>query len=285
MVTLVGNETLYVLPVQTNGQSSATTEQIALNDIKSFVLTPAPFVFVDTVINTTANVTLSAAAISGGFISRQGPVAAFTDTTDTATAIINALAAFGGVPVGTSATLFIKNTTAFNETILPGSGVTITGSQTVITPYSTAVFEIQPTSASALTLNLTSIGSNLSSLPATGYNAVSTASSFTAAATTLAGATLNYLDLTGTLSTASNITMATAPAILAAVANGGLGLSFVLRIINDSSANFAWTVLTNTGITLTGTPTIAQKTWREFVLTATSGTTLTMQAVGTGTQS
>lgn len=62
-----------------------------------------------------------------------------------------------------------------------------------------------------------------------------------------------------------------------------VGTSYRLRICNQSSGNFAWTVTTNTGWTVTGTMTIAQNTWREFVVTFTSLTAATLQNVAVGT--
>ena len=64
-----------------------------------------------------------------------------------------------------------------------------------------------------------------------------------------------------------------------------IGSTYRLRVINRSSGNFAWTMTTNTGWTLTGTMTIAQNTWRDFVVTLTSLTAATLQAVGVGTDS
>ena len=59
--------------------------------------------------------------------------------------------------------------------------------------------------------------------------------------------------------------------------------SYRLRVTNFQAGAFAITITTNTGWTLVGTMTIAQNTWREFIVTQTSGTTATLQAVATGT--
>jgi len=40
--------------------------------------------------------------------------------------------------------------------------------------------------------------------------------------------------------------------------------------VNHSSANFAWTVTTNTGWTLNGTMTVNQSTFRDFIMTITA---------------
>lgn len=114
---------------------------------------------------------------------------------------------------------------------------------------------------------------------------------FTATQAQIASASDNFLALTGTLAAGANIQLPTVATAAAAVPGGEtVGGSIILRIINRSSANFAWTVTTNTGWTLTGTMTIAQNTWRDFIATVTGVTngaasTATLQAVGTGTDS
>ncbi|QTD88890.1 hypothetical protein [Burkholderia anthina] len=123
----------------------------------------------------------------------------------------------------------------------------------------------------------------------TGYNAATNTTGFTLAAAQIAGAAQNFLNLTGTLAAAANAQLPTVAALLAqlptVVQNAPIGLSFQLRVINSSSGAFAWTLTTNTGWTLSGTQSIAQNTWRDFIITITSATTATIQSVGTGTQS
>lgn len=113
--------------------------------------------------------------------------------------------------------------------------------------------------------------------------------------TTLAAASLtggqNEVDLalTGALAAAATATTDTAANITAAIPSLLLkiGYSYKLRIINESSGAFAWTVTGGTGVTVNGTATIAQNTWRDFVATVTAVGTpaVTLQAVGTGTNS
>lgn len=83
-----------------------------------------------------------------------------------------------------------------------------------------------------------------------------------------------------------SLTMPTAAAIIAAmgtafVVNSG----YVLRVINANSGTA--TLVTNTGITTTGTLTVATGTWREFLIVCTSlsANTVTMTSIGTGTNS
>lgn len=107
---------------------------------------------------------------------------------------------------------------------------------------------------------------------------------FTATAAEVSGGRSSVdLALTGTLGAGKAITLPTVAALVAALPGAQVGLSYRLRICNQSSANFAWTVTTNTGWTLTGTMTVAQNTWREFVVTLTSLTAASLQSVAVGT--
>ena len=83
---------------------------------------------VNTANATVSNATLTAASLVGGVITRSGSIAAYSDTTDTATAIVAAIA---NAQVGTSFDLTIINTVAFAETIVAGTGVTLAGTTTL----------------------------------------------------------------------------------------------------------------------------------------------------------
>ncbi|SRR6266516_1604474 len=106
--------------------------------------------------------------------------------------------------------------------------------------------------------------------------------SFVATAAQTAGTNFVTLDLAGTLGAGANITTPSAIDLLAAVPNGFVGQSYRLRIRNTSSANFAWTLVGGTGVTITGTATIAQNKYRDFVVTFTGPTTVTIQNIGGG---
>ncbi len=113
------------------------------------------------------------------------------------------------------------------------------------------------------------------------------------AATTLTGAQMTggfanvALAMTGALAAAADATTDTAANIIAAVpvSQRYVGFTYVLRVINESSGAFAWTVVGGTGVTVTGTATVAQNTWREFMVSIATTTTVTLQSIGTGTQS
>ena len=113
-------------------------------------------------------------------------------------------------------------------------------------------------------------------------NAATTSTTLTSANVTGGGASVD-LALTAALGGAANATLPTVTAMVLAIHSATIGTSYRLRITNQSAGAFAWTVLTNTGWTVTGTMSIAQNTWREFVVTLNSLTTATLQNVATGT--
>jgi len=124
--------------------------------------------------------------------------------------------------------------------------------------------------------------------PAAVYRADANAAAHVLTAANLTGSSTSVvLAMTGALAAAANATTDTAANIVAAMASAGVGASYKLRVINESSGAFPWTVVGGAGVTVTGTATIAQNTWREFVVSVTAVGTpaVTLQNVGTGTYS
>lgn len=121
------------------------------------------------------------------------------------------------------------------------------------------------------------------------YHADANASAHVLSAANLTGSSTSVvLALTGALAAGANATTDTAAAIVAAMASAGVGASYKLRVINESSGAFDWTLVGGTGVTVKGTATVAQNTWREFVVSVTavgSAPAVTLQNVGTGTYS
>ena len=91
-----------------------------------------------------------------------------------------------------------------------------------------------------------------------------------------------FLALTGTLTVNSTLTTDTATNILNAYSGEVVGQSYVVRIQNKSSGAFSWTLAGGTGVSITGTASIAQGFWREYLVTLGSST-ITFQDVGGGT--
>lgn len=117
------------------------------------------------------------------------------------------------------------------------------------------------------------------------FGTATNVAAFTATTAQVAGADqLQVLALTGTLTAGAALTTPTAAAIIAALGNYGVvGGTYVLRFINSSSGAFAWTITGGTGVTVTGTATVAQNTFREYQVTIASATTVTLQNIGAGT--
>lgn len=119
------------------------------------------------------------------------------------------------------------------------------------------------------------------------YNTITATTTATLAAASIVGGWNKvHLGATGILANATGLTLPTVAAVVAAITPTVVpGQTYELRVINKSSANFVITMLTSTGWTLSGSVTMAQNTWRDFVVTFQSLTAATLQEVGTGTDS
>lgn len=80
---------------------------------------------------------------------------------------------------------------------------------------------------------------------------------------------------------AANLTTRTAAQMFADHPNAKVGDSFVLEITNTSGGTT--TIVAGTGVTLTGTMTLATNTTRRFNVKFVSATAVTIQSTGTGT--
>lgn len=118
------------------------------------------------------------------------------------------------------------------------------------------------------------------------YNANAATTSATLTAANITGGIASVdLQMTGALAAGATATLPTVAQMVAALHSPVVGTSYRLRVINSSSGAFAWTIAAGTGFTLNGTMTVAQNTWREFVVTLNTLTTATLQSVATGTYS
>lgn len=227
-----------------------------------------------TAITTVGAGTLTAAAIVGGVITRSGSVAAFTDTTDTAAAII---AARTGAVVGSSWMLDIQNTTAFTDTLAAGTGVTLAGN-TVIPAGSTVTYLVQFTGAGAVTLT-GYLAASIGGLPPTQYSSINVTVG-TLAAGVITGAESVYV--LSTNATPGTQTTRTATQMFSDTPNAGVGQQYSIRITNSGAGTL--TLAAGTGVTLgSGTYTVPQNTFRDFAVTFNSATTMTIQTIGVGT--
>lgn len=228
----------------------------------------------NTAIATAGAGTLTAAALIGGLITRTGPVADYTDTTATGAQI---LAAWGSdTPVGATRLVTIKNMVAFTETLAAGaSGVTLAG-LTVIPGLSVGTFLLKQDTAGAFTLTGISV-TPLMNLPNAKF-VTAALESATIAAASVAGA--NVCEHINTGTTPGNLQFPTAADLVAAIPNAQVGFAYILEIRNGSGSANTATITTNTGITLTGTMTIAQNVTRRFIVTLVSLTAVTVQSMG-----
>jgi len=219
--------------------------------------------------------TLSAAALVGGVITRSGSTADYTDTTPTATAIIDALP----IPavIGQSWELLIKNTVAFAETLAAGTGVTLAG-QIIVPPLSWMRLLVSYTGAGAVTIRGMATGP-LADLPNAKYSTAALSGS-TASAGQLTGAKFVVMNNSG--ANPGTYTTRTATQMFADTPNAQVGQSYVVRLKNGQATGNL-TLAGGTGVTATAT--ILPNTWRDFLVTFDTATTMTFQSLGTGTDS
>lgn len=130
MAALTGTEILYVNALDSTGAPSAILEQTTTSAIAALSSGGSTNTKI-TVLSTIGAGTITAAGIYGKITNRTGTqVAAFTDTTDTATALLALLPASAQV-IGQSYVYRYENNTAFPVTITGGAGVTVSGVTTL----------------------------------------------------------------------------------------------------------------------------------------------------------
>lgn len=226
----------------------------------------------NTAITTVGAGVLTGSGIAGGLITRTGSVAAYSDATDTAAAIV---AARTGAVAGESWLLYIKNGVNFAETITAGTGITLTGA-VVIPPMSAGIYLVTLTSLTAVGIRHL-VTTPIAGLPPAQYSTAALQSTVIPAAN-MAGADFVAFENTGT--TPANLQSDTAANIVAAMPGATLGTSYVLEIRNSSGSANTATITTNTGISLHGTMTIAQNTTRKFMVVLTSLTAVDIYSMG-----
>lgn len=276
MANPVGNEIIQVLGIAANGQPSGQTEAFTLAQVAALASTETSFV--STAITTVGAGTLTAAGLVGDQIIRTGPVAAFSDATDTAASIV---AAFPGGLASGSNIVKIKNATAFNQTITAGVGVTLPPT-VIVPPFSIGEYAVVPTSLTAVTFTHIgtepiAIGQN-STVPA--ITALSTVGAGTITAAGIAG---GLTSRSGSQSSAAfTDTTDTAANIIAASVNlvNKIGTSFAYRYINNTNAPA--TIAGGTGVTVSGVTVVPPNSWADFLLTYTAAATITMVGMAQG---
>lgn len=217
---------------------------------------------------------LLAAAILTTDTLRSGPTSVFTDTTVAASVI---QAAWSGGVTGSSFRWTYQNSTAFNATIVAGSGITLSPATVVVPANTTANFLVVWTGTNTITMYLISL-SESTPLPNAKY-VTSSVTVGTMTAGLITGARKTNWTQTG--ATPGAQTTRTAAQMLADTPNGKVGSTWIARIANTGVG--VLTVTADASVTLTGTATVAQNTWSEYLLTILTATTASMQYVGSGT--
>lgn len=274
-VTLAG---ISVVPIGTTLMcigtvTSATTVTLAGQSVFTSVYTIATPTEVNTAITTVGAGTLTAAGIAGGLITRTGPTAAYTDTTDTAVAIVAAVA---NAYVGQSFELNIKNSVNFTETLAAGVGVTLSG---ITQAPPLTVLRLLVTFTSLTAVAIRGIGVMLlTGLPVSNY-VTQAGSNQTATAGELLAA--NAANLSLTANSANAYTTRTGAEMAGDIPNIQIGQTWRQRILANGNNTVTLTAGAS-GVTITGTATATTGTYRDYVVTYTTTNTFVFQNIGGG---
>lgn len=231
-------------------------------------------------VSATSGTTLTAAQLLTGQIARTGPTAAFSDATDTAANIITAL---GGFVVGQSFTFNFKNATTWPATLTAGSGVTM-ASGAVISPNSTGLyFAFVGGTAASPTVTFKHIGDVPARLAPSLSNPQATALSTVGAGTLTAalmetGAVIRG----GTQVAAFADTTDTVANIIAGMNPLGLAVGASQKFLYVNGTTFPATITGASNVTITGQAVVPANSWVEYIVTQTSGTAITFQAIRSG---
>lgn len=272
-MALSGRETLQVLGQDATGAPAATTEQTTTGAIAA--LASSDTSFTSTAVTATTGTTLTAAALTGGQIVRTGPTGPFSDTTDTAANI----AAIPGIVVGGSFSILLKNATAFPQTILAGTGVTLPAT-VVVPPFTVLNYVAQVVSATAITfihIDTTPISAGMN-LTAPTETALTTVGAGTITAAGIAGSITGRSGST----TAFTDTTDTAANIIAAATNltNKIGTAMMYRYVNNTVA--VATIQGGTGVTVSGVTVVPANSWVSYLVTYTATATITMVGIAQG---
>ena len=181
--------------------------------------------------------------------------------------------------VGMSWKVRIINTGAGNFTLTQDAGNTVTITGDVVIPQDSWIdYVVTLTGAAIATMQ--SVGnSQEDSLPAAKYTSIN-ATVGTLAAGNITGA--DRVFLVSTNATPGAQTTRTATQMFADTPNAKIGQTWTVRIQNTGAGTF--TLTADASVTLGGTAhaAILTNTWVDYMCTFTSGTAMTMNAVGSG---
>ncbi len=272
-MSLAGTETLLVTGTSTTGGPAAENFLTTTGAIAALASSGGAGETINTAITTAGAGTLTGAAITGGVITRSGPVAAYSDTTDTAALIV---AAIGAPFIGQSFFVHIKNTVNFTQTILAGGGVTLSGS-VVVPANSVALYLVTLTSLSAVTFLHIETALLTNNIP-----------EVVTALTTVGNGTITAAGIAGGVTTRGGSqsatpftdTTATADQIIAAQANSHVGVSWEYTYKNNTNA--VATITGASGVTVSGFTVIPANAQVTYLVTYTAASTVTMAGIAAG---
>ena len=270
-VTLSGET---IVPGNSSGVFLVTyvsSSSVTIQGLYSAPLTISPGRVAST-ITTVGNGTLLAANLVGQIITRSGSTGAYTDTTDTAAAII---AALPNAVVGQAIIVTIRNTVPYAETISAGSGVTLSGN-TVIPANSVMDFLLTYSGTGAVTMF------GLAAEPLTSAPLLAQGTLTTVGAGTILAATIvpGFLLRTGSTSVFTDTTD-TGTNIAAAYPNIAIGNSFLFTYQNSTYS--VATLAGGVGVASAATfATVGPGAWAQFLFTYTAANTFTVTTVESG---
>ena len=272
-MALSGNETLYVLGQNPSSVPAASPFQTTTGAIAALAQSGGAGETILTNITTVGNGTLTGASLTGGVINRTGPTGAYTDTTDTAVAIV---ATIGAPFIGQSFFVHIKNGVPFTQTLAAGSGVTLPVS-VIIPANSVGVYLVTLTSLTAVTF------AHIETVPlvTTVLEVITALSTVGNGTITAAGIVGGITSRTGSQSgTPFTDTTDTATAIIAAQPNAHIGLSWEYTYQNTTNATA--TITGGTGVTVSGITSVVAGDTARYLLTYTAASTITMVGFSSG---
>ena len=268
--TPVGTEFFLVETVQPNGMPSSVQVQVTLSAVAALASGNVSQQII-TAISTVGAGTLTAAAVAGGIITRTGSTSAFSDTFDTAAAIIAALT---NKATNQSFILTIRNQTAFAETVLTATGITLSG-PVIIPPLSNGLFLVTVTAPT--TISIAGLGAY--DLQTNVVQALTTINTVGAGTLTAAGIAGGFISRTGTQIAAFTDTTDTAANIIAAIPNAIIGQSFEFTYQNNSVGGFIGTLTGGSGVTVSGATAVNPGNFVRYLVTYTAAATVTMVGV------
>lgn len=235
---------------------------------------------ISTLITTVGAGVLSAAGLVGGQIGRTGPVAAYTDTTATAAAIV---AALGGFQLGQTFETRIKNATAFVQTLQGGTGVTLPA--TAIVPPLCAGNYFGTVGGTAAAPTVTFIHEETVPIYAAARISDEQASALnTVGAGTILAASMNAGVTTrgGVQIAAFADTLDTGPNIIAGVSALSAVIGSAVEWTYANNTIFPATLGGASGSSIVGATVVPANSWAKYLITYTAAGTVVLTCIGQG---